>query len=423
MQTSQQQAAPAGLDLGSPRRPAGRLIRWLLAALVVLAAAAVLFQWLGPAGEGEMRYRTVKAQRGDLTVTVTATGSVQPTNVVDVSSELSGIIRTVKVDYNDRVEVGQVLAELDTDKLEAEVAHSRATLLARKADVEEAEARVAEKQSEYERIKRLRAKNFSSQADLDTAKAAYQTALAALASARAEVEVAEANLDVDETNLKKACICSPIDGIVLSRQVEPGQTVASSLQAPVLFTLAEDLTQMELEVDIDEADIGKVRQGQRASFTVEAFPDLELPATITELRYAPETVDGVVTYKAVLAIDNSDMLLRPGMTATAEVNVAHIEDALLVPNAALRFAPPEQEPAPEPGGILRKIFPHRPQRARSRAPARGEHGQRPLWLLRDGEPHAVTVTPGPSDGNKTQILSGEVQAGDAVIVDAVAGGR
>ncbi|MGD2075999.1 MAG: efflux RND transporter periplasmic adaptor subunit [Gammaproteobacteria bacterium] len=420
MQTSQQQAAPAGLDLGSPRRPAGRLIRWLLAGLFALAAAALLFQWLGPAGGGGVRYRTVEAQHGDLTVTVTATGSVQPTNVVDISSELSGIIRTVQVDYNDRVEVGQVLAELDTDKLEAEVAHSRATLLARKADVEEAEARVAEKQSEYERIRRLQAKNFSSQADLDTARAAYQTALAALASARAEVEVAEANLDVDETNLRKACICSPIDGIVLSRQVEPGQTVASSLQAPVLFTLAEDLTQMELEVDIDEADIGKVRDGQQASFTVEAFPARELPATITELRYAPETVDGVVTYKAVLAIDNSDMLLRPGMTATAEITVAHIEDALLVPNAALRFAPPGQESAPEPGGILRKIFPHRPQRPRSRAPAAGEHGERLLWLLSDGEPHAVTVTPGESDGEMTRILAGGVEAGDAVIVDAVA---
>jgi HlyD family secretion protein len=343
---------------------------------------------------------------------------VQPTNEVEISSELSGIIRTVAVDYNDRVKVGQVLAELDTDKLKAEVAHSRATLLARQANVQEAEARVAEKQSDYERIKRLQAKNFSSQADLDTARAAYQTALAALASARAEVDVARANLDVDETNLKKACICSPIDGIVLSRDVEPGQTVASSLQAPVLFRLAEDLAEMTLEVDIDEADMGKVGEGQQAVFTVEAFPERGMPATITELRYAPETVEGVVTYKAVLAIDNSELLLRPGMTATAEITVQQLQDVLLAPNAALRFVPPPGDREAESGSILRKLFPHRPQRV-SR-PDAGSRGERQLWRLRDGAPAAVAVTTGASDGAMTEILAGDLAAGDAVIVDVIA---
>jgi len=423
MSAKRQQDVAAELGLGETSRNGRRWGRWLAMVLAGAAIAAAAVLWLGLGDEASPQYRTVAAQRGPLTVRVTATGSVQPTNVVDISSELSGIVRTVKVDYNDRVKVGQALAELDTDKLEAEVAHSRATLLARQADVAEAEARVAEKRSEYRRVQRLQEKNFSSQADLDTAKAAYQTAQAALASARAEVAVAQANLDVDETNLKKACICSPIDGIVLTRQVEPGQTVASSLQAPVLFTLAEDLAKMELEVDIDEADIGKVEEGQRASFTVEAFPTLELPATIKELRYAPETVGGVVTYKAVLAIDNSDLILRPGMTATAEITVAHLEQALLVPNAALRFAPVEQETAPESGSVLRKIFPHRPQRPRARAAAAGEHGERPLWVLRDGSAQAVTVTPGASDGSMTEILEGGLRPGDAVIVDSVAPAR
>ena len=418
MQVSKDTDVAASLGLGQSGSRAGRPGRWLVASLVVIALAGALLVWLGLDDQSAAKYRTAVLQRGDLTVTVTATGSVQPTNEVEISSELSGIIRTVAVDYNDRVKVGQVLAELDTDKLKAEVAHSRATLLARQANVQEAEARVAEKQSDYERIKRLQAKNFSSQADLDTARAAYQTALAALASARAEVDVARANLDVDETNLKKACICSPIDGIVLSRDVEPGQTVASSLQAPVLFRLAEDLAEMTLEVDIDEADMGKVGEGQQAVFTVEAFPELGMPATITELRYAPETVEGVVTYKAVLAIDNSELLLRPGMTATAEITVQQLQDVLLAPNAALRFVPPPGDREAESGSILRKLFPHRPQRV-SR-PDAGSRGERQLWRLRDGAPAAVAVTTGASDGAMTEILAGDLAAGDAVIVDVIA---
>jgi len=408
----------ASLGLGESRSHGGRLRRWVIGSILVIGFAGALLLWLGLDKPGAAQYRTAVLQRGDLTVTVTATGSVQPTNEVEISSELSGIIRTVAVDYNDRVKVGQVLAELDTDKLKAEVAHSRATLLARQANVQEAEARVTEKQSEYERIKRLQAKNFSSQADLDTAKAAYQTALAALASARAEVDVAQANLDVDETNLKKACICSPIDGIVLSRDVEPGQTVASSLQAPVLFRLAEDLAEMTLEVDIDEADMGKVREGQQAVFTVEAFPERDMPATITELRFAPETVEGVVTYKAVLAIDNSQLLLRPGMTATAEITVQQLQDVLLVPNAALRFVPPADESEAQQGSVLRKLFPHRPQRVRN--PNDSSRSGRQLWLARDGVPLAVAVSTGASDGAMTEILAGELSAGDAVILDTIA---
>jgi len=420
MQVNKDTDVAASLGLGESRPHAATLRRWLLALMLIIGLVGAVLLWLGSDKPGAAQYKTAVVQRGDLTVTVTATGAVQPTNEVEISSELSGIIRSVQVDYNERVKVGQVLAELDTDKLNAEVAHSRATLLARQANVQEAEARVAEKQSEYDRIKRLQAKNFSSQADLDTARAAYQTALAALASARAEVEVAQANLDVDETNLKKACICSPIDGIVLSRDVEPGQTVASSLQAPVLFRLAEDLAQMTLEVDIDEADMGKVREGQQAVFTVEAFPERDMPATITELRFAPETVEGVVTYKAVLAIDNSGLLLRPGMTATAEITVQQLRDVLLVPNAALRFAPAADESAPEPGSILRKLFPHRPQRVRAPGIASGRRGERQLWLLRDGAPVGVAVSTGASDGSMTEILGGDLSAGEVVIIDTIA---
>jgi len=393
--------------------------------LVLVAALAVgggLLFWLTLNKDSAVRYQTAVVERGDLTVTVTATGTVEPTNQVEISSELSGIIRDVKVDYNDRVKVGQVLAELDTDKLEAEVAQSRATLAARIAAVAEATARVAEKKSEYDRIRQLQEKNFSSRHELDAAKAAYDAAVASLASARAEVDVARANLDADETNLRKACICSPIDGIVLKRDVEPGQTVASSLQAPVLFTLAEDLTEMKLEVDVDEADIGKVREGQDATFSVEAFPDLKLPARIAELRFAPEIVEGVVTYKAVLTIDNSGLMLRPGMTATAEITVQELKNVLLVPNAALRFVPPASRNKETRGeGIVSRILPHRPQREPvSRQDA--DTVTKNVWQALAGRPVAVAVTTGATDGSMTQVLSGELSPGQEVIVDTITAG-
>src|SRR5690606_30768044 len=233
-----------------------REVRWVGA--VVLLALIAAIAWTFSGSKAAVRYVTEQAVRDRLVVLVTATGSVQPTNKVDVSSELSGTIRKVFVDYNSPVKAGQPLAELDTDKLVATVESSRAKLAAAKARVAEAEATVAEKERDLARKRELAAKNFTAQQDLDLAQAAYARAVAALASARAEVGVAEADLKLNETNLRKSCICSPINGVVLNRNVDPGQTVAASFQAPVLFSIAEDLRQMELQVDVDEADVGKV---------------------------------------------------------------------------------------------------------------------------------------------------------------------
>ena len=404
---------------GTPGRRLARALLVLGVVAIPLAVVAYLI-WGGNGGGETARYKTEPAARGDLTVTVTATGTVQPINKVDVSSELSGIVRSVNVDYNDRVKAGQVLAELDTDKLKAEVARSRAALEAAQAKVEEAKATVVEMQRDLERISRLATKNYSTQKDLDAAKAAYDRAVAALASAKADVAVAQADLDLNETNLKKACICSPISGVVLVRNVEPGQTVASSLQAPVLFQLAESLSRMQVEVDVDEADVGNVRDGQPATFQVEAYPGHQFPAKISQIRLAPETVEGVVTYKAVLTVDNTELLLRPGMTATAEITVQTLKDVLLVPNAALRFAPTTNGgESAGGGGFLTRILPHRPQRqaASTNAPVKG--GERRLWVLRDGTPQAVTVIVGASDGTRTEIVSGKLAPGDPVIVDMV----
>jgi HlyD family secretion protein len=409
-----------GLVAGGTRPSRRRLAAYAAVGAVLLAALI----WLAlPGGSGAaLRYVTEPVARGDLTVIVTATGSVQPTNHVDISSELSGTIRKVNVDFNSAIKVGEVLAELDTDKLAATVESSRARVAASKAKVEEAGATVVEKERDLARKSDLAQRKVVSTLELDTATAARDRAVAALASARADVGVAEAELKLNEANLAKAKIVSPINGVVLMRNADPGQTVASSLQAPVLFSIAEDLRQMEVQVDVDEADVGKVKEGQRATFAVDAYPERKFSAQIRELRYGSEVVQGVVTYKAVLSTDNAELLLRPGMTATAEIAVQHVEQARLVPNAALRFSPPVRAEPDRNGGLLQRILRGRP---RFRAASRRDDGgsSRTVWVLRDGAPSAVSVTIGVSDGRRTQVLEGELTEADAVITDAIANRR
>jgi HlyD family secretion protein len=343
---------------------------------------------------------------------------VQPTNKVDVSSELSGTVRSVLVDYNSPVKVGQVLAELDTDKLKATLNSSRARLASAKAKVLDAEATLVEKRVAFERKRTLATSRVSSQQDLDTAKAAYDRASAAIESAKADVGVAEADVELNETNLGKSRIVSPINGVVLKRNVDPGQTIASSLQAPVLFTIAEDLTQMEVQVDVDEADVGKVKEGNEGTFSVDAHPDRKFQARIRELRYGSEVVQGVVTYKAVLSTDNSGLLLRPGMTATAEIVVQQVAKALTVPNMALRYAPPVQHASKD--SFLRRILPGPP---RFRAASQREEGgpNRRVWAVKNGTPVPIPVVVGASDGQRTEIVKGEITEGQGVIVDSTTG--
>ena len=413
-----------GIDQSSSR---GKYLkRWLALAMLALVAIAVMIIWKTAGKASSMQYRIQEVQRGDITVTVTATGNLEPTNQVDVGSELSGIIRTVEVDYNDQVKVDQVLARLDTDKLEAQVLQSKAALKSARAKVLEALATVKETRNELTRLKQVRElsnNRVPSQHDLDAAEAALERAQADEASAKAEVSEARATLEYNQTDLSKAVIRSPINGVVLTRSVDPGQTVAASLQAPVLFTLAEDLTQMELHVDVDEADVGQVKDEQEAAFTVDAYPDRTFPARITQVRYGSQTVDGVVTYETVLKVDNSDLSLRPGMTATADITVKKVEDALLAPNAALRFTPPVQEKeAPSSGGsLISQLLPRRPGRSNSkkREEVNGDKKQQRVWVLRDGQPVAVPVSVGASDGIMTEVTSGDVEPGMALVVDTV----
>ncbi len=371
-------------------------------------------------GDG-VRYETEEARRGPLVVTVTATGTLQPINQVDIGSELSGTIRTVEVDFNDAVKQGQVLARLDATRLEAQVLQSEAALEAARARIEQARASRLEADAQLARLEHVReisGGKVPSVQELDTARAASARARADLASAEAAREQAEATLTTQRTDLGKTVIRSPIDGVVLKRAIEPGQTVAASLQAPILFTLAEDLTRMELLVSVDEADVSEVREGQRATFTVDAWPGRSFPAELIQVRYGADALEGVVTYGALLRVENPERELRPGMTATAEITVREIKDALLVPNAALRFAPPASEES-EGGGLLRALLPG-PRRfggPRETTQNRNSAEQR-VYVLRRGEPEVRKLTVGASDGSWTEVTKGEVAAGDVLIVDS-----
>ena len=406
------------LGLGSASGSQSRRRFAIYGAISAALLAILLWLYLSSGTGSAVRYVTEPVARGSLTLIVTATGSVQPTNKVDISSELSGTVRRVNVDFNSEVKVGQVLAELDTDKLAATVESAKAHLTAAKAKVREADATRIEKEKDLARKSTLADRSVVSSLELDTARAAHDRAVAALASAQADVGVAEADLKLNETNLAKARITSPINGVVLSRNVDPGQTVASSLQAPILFSIAEDLRQMEIQVDVDEADVGKVKEGQRATFSVDAHPDRKFSAQIRELRYGSEVVQGVVTYKAVLSTDNTELLLRPGMTATAEITVQQVEGVLLVPNAALRFSPPTETSTGESGGLLRKLLPGRPRfRPASRREETG--ADRTVWTLAKGQLSAFGIIIGISDGRHTEMLKGDLSEGQAVIIDSV----
>ncbi len=397
-----------------------RRLSWLIA-ILLLAAAGIL--WTMRDTTKTFHYKTQPAHRGDITITVSATGNLQPTNQVIMGSELSGTVKSVEVDYNDQVRIGQILARLDSTKLSAQILQSQAALDATHAKVLQTRATVKETNIALGRLQevgRLSNNKGLSQKDLDAALAALDRAKADFAGALAAVAQAEATLKLNLTDLAKTEIRSPINGLVLTRSVEPGQTVAASLQAPVLFTLAENLAQMELHVDVDEADVGKVQAGQKATFAVDAYPDRRYPAEITQIRFGAKTTSGVVTYETILKVDNSDLSLRPGMTATADITIIKVVDALLVPNTALRFAPKSTDGATRSrsgGSILSKLMPQPPPRSGKRKEAGGatKSAQR-VWTLIDGQPSAVAVSAGQSDGSSTQILGGDLQAGMEIVL-------
>ena len=376
------------------RRVVIRIVLGVLAVAGVIAAIIMLRPRPLPLAD---QFRRETVGRGTVVREVGATGRVEARASVDVGAQVSGRLASVEVDFNDHVTRGQVLARFDTESLDAQVAQTQASVKAAQAALEQAKAVRTRAEQQLARSERLRAQGIESEEMLENLRASKKESEAAQKSSAAQLELQRANARVAQTSRHYAEVTSPIDGIVISRNVDAGQTVAATFQTPVLFTIAADLVAMKVVAAIDEADAGEVMPGQRATFTVDAYPEREFAATVTELRLAAKVVQNVVTYEAVLEVDNPELLLRPGMTASVKVRNAEAADALHVPNAALRFTPPDHAEEPK---------------------------RHTVWVLRDDEPVPLRVVPGISDGVVTQVDDdGTLLPGDDVLVDLSPAGR
>lgn len=312
--------------------------RWLVLLVVVSAAAFWWFQGRG-GGNGEQAYRTEPVERGEIRTAISATGALSAITTVDVGTQVSGTLQSVDVDYNDVVKKDQIIAHIEPSTFQARVNQAAATLASARASVEVAQATARNAEADYQRKADLAKRQLVSRTDVDQALATRDQARAQTLSAKAQVQQQSAALDSARLDLEKTVIRSPVDGVVLQRAVEPGQTVAASLQTPVLFKIAGDLRQMEIVLTIDESDIGQVRVGLPVRFTVDAFPDRSFPGRVSQVRLAATNTANVITYPVVVQLENSDLALLPGMTANAEIEINRRSDVLSVPNAALRFRP------------------------------------------------------------------------------------
>jgi HlyD family secretion protein len=371
-------------------------------------AAVLLAQ---PRASRDLAFETVAVARRDLVATVSATGSLQPTDQVDVGSEISGIVAGVLVDTNDRVVGGQILALIDTTKLKQQTERSRAALLAAEALLRQALVTQTVADADlvrFEEVHRLSGGRVPSQSELDAARAAKLRADAAVNVAEADVAESRAAVLANEIDLEKSVIRSPIDGVVLDCRVDPGQTVAASFQAPVLFTIGQDLSRMNLTVYVSEADVGRVSEGQKATFTVDAWPESEFEAVVRKVSFGSQTIQNVVSYVTELEVANDDLKLRPGMTATATIRIAEREGVLVVSNAALRFRVPARK---ESSGTF-SLLPVPPNLGRSEAPIDGDA----VFVLREGALARVAVHAGLSDGRWTEVFAPDLHEGEAVVV-------
>ncbi len=354
----------------------------------VIAAAAVLGAVLFFAFRGKgtgPEYRTEIVSRGDIQAAVTATGTVNAVTTVLVGTQVSGTIKNIYADFNSPVKKGQLIAQIDPEMLEAQAGQARANL-------EKTDAQVRDAERTLRRNRELFSRNLIARSELDTAETNFE-------SARAQQEQAKAALKVADTNLRYTRIVSPVNGVVISRNVDVGQTVAASFQTPTLFTIAQDLTKMQIDTNVAEADIGTIRVGQDVEFTVDAYPDSTFKGKAWQIRRAPITIQNVVTYDVVIQVQNRDLKLMPGMTANVSIIIATKKDALKIPNGALRFRPSER----------------RPEKASPSAEKKGPA----VWVLEKGTPKRVAITPGISDGNYTEVVSGELKEGQEIIVEAL----
>lgn len=416
--TKSMQAEKAALLGEMPGKTTKR--RLILGMGIAAVAVALGAWWWTGESSAAPRYVTQAPVRGDLTVTVMATGTLEPVRSVSIGSELSGIVSKVNVDVNSTVKAGDVLIELDTAKLKSAVNQAKASLASAKAGLGEANAAVVEARLKMKRLDELNKASggkLPSRTEMDEQRATVLKAEAAVATAKAKIEDAQAQLETQETNLSKASIISPVDGVVLARSVEPGYAVAASLQAVELLTVATDLRELELQVDIDEADVGEVKPGLTSSFTVAAYPNRTFDASLSKVAYGAttSTSSNVVTYTGYLDVPNKDMFLRPGMTATATIETAQREKVLLVPNTAFRFTPKVTKASSSMSFMMPPPRENNKQ-AKTVAHAQTEREQT-IYVLRNGQAQQLTVRTGLTDGRRTEILSDNLTESDQVITE------
>lgn len=380
-----------------------KIIIAAIVGIVLIAGASLLL--LSGRNNGP-EFRTEQVSRGDIQQTVTATGNVNAVTTVLVGTQVSGTIKKLFVDYNSRVKKGQIIAQIDPSTFESQVQQAQANLFVAQANLEKAEATHADAKRTYERNKMLFAKNLIARSDLDTAETNYHTNKALVSAAKAQIDQTRAALDFAKQNLEYTKILSPVNGVVISRSVDVGQTVAASFQTPTLFTIAEDLTKMQIDTNVAESDIGGVKLNQDVEFTVDAYPDTTFKGTVRQIRQAPITVQNVVTYDVVVQVSNKDLKLMPGMTANVAIILSTKHDVVRITNAALRFR-----------------FGERPSGPAVAVANTGAKKGPVVWLLENNKPVRVSVTPGISDGNYTEVISGDLKEGQQLIVESLRKGK
>ena len=390
---------------------------WVILILLLGSSAYYFFILKNSTQTQTFEYVTKKITRGDLSVVVSATGNLNPTNSVDIGIEVSGTIKEIYVDFNDEVEIGQVLAKLDTTKLQSEVDSLRASLTIAKANQKESEVGLRSKKSIYDRtLKMYKSSNgkYPSINELDDTKFTYETAISNLDATKAKVEQAIYNLKTAQQNLDKAVVKSSIKGIVLNKEIEVGQTVAATMSTPTLFTLAKDLTLMDLIVSIDEADVADIKKDLNVTFSVDAYPKKVFKGKIKQVRLNPIAVNGVVTYETVVLVNNEELLLRPGMTASAKIVTKESVDKLIVPNGALRFKPKTQNK--ERKNTMSLVEPPKSPQGENKAKDLSKKDMSPIFILENNEVKRVMVKVLDTDGKSITVESKDLKVDDEVII-------
>jgi HlyD family secretion protein len=365
----------------------------IVGAVVIILAIAAYFFLRG--NNNEPQFRTEKVVKGDIVMAVTATGTVNPVTTVLVGTQVSGTIKEIYVDYNSPVRKGQLIARIDPTPFEAQVEQAKANLLSAQSNLVKATATRIDANRTMLRNKELFSKDLIARSDLDTAETNNDTAVALESAAKSQIAQTKAALKLVDTNLQYTRIISPVDGVVISRNVDVGQTVAASFQTPTLFTIAQDLTKMQIDTSVDESDIGNIKVSQDVEFIVDAYPDSTFKGRVWQIRNAPITVQNVVTYDVVIKVDNPELKLKPGMTANVSIIISTKKDVLKIPNAVLRF----------------RLSQKGAQTSEKKGPG--------VWILEKGKPRRVSVTAGISDGSFTELLSGDIREGQELIVESL----